>query len=393
MSPRLFLIAGEPSGDRLGGALMGALKTLDPGIVFGGVGGRTMRAEGLQPLFDIAQLSVMGITEVLPRLPGILARMREATEAAIAFRPDALITIDAPSFTRRVAGRVRRRAPGIRTMHYVAPTVWAWRPGRAARMARAVDHVLALLPFEPPYMTAAGMTCDFVGHPIAGLPVAGAADIAAFRMKHDLGDAPLLLMAPGSRVGEVTRMSAAFRETLGRLQAERPGLRGVVPVAETVSKMVAELFPGVVLVAPDADPAERRAATAACRAALLKSGTVTVETAAQGVPQVAAYRASWLTATIARRLIRIDTANMVNLAYGWDNGERPIPEFYQDEMTPEALSGALRPLLDETPERAAQVAAADGALRALGRGGEAPALRAARSVMVALGRQPSLADG
>ncbi|MEM6974000.1 MAG: lipid-A-disaccharide synthase [Pseudomonadota bacterium] len=386
MSPRLFLIAGEPSGDRLGGALMGALKTLAPGVVFGGIGGQSMRAEGVQPPFDIADLSVMGITEVVPRLPMILNRLRVATEAALAHRPDALITIDAPSFSLRVAPRLRRALPGLRVIHYVAPSVWAWRPGRAAKMARSVDHVLALLPFEPPYMTAAGMTCDFVGHPVAGQPASGPVDVAAFRAKHGLGDTPLLLVAPGSRRGEVARMGPLFRETLRCLAATRPDIRPVIPVAETVTSEVAALFPEALLLGAEADAPERRAATAACRAALLTSGTVTLETAAERTPHVAAYKASWLTAAIARRLIGIDTGNLVNLACGWDSGARPVPEFYQEAATPEALSAALRPLLDDTPARAAQIAAADTALLALGRGGEPPAMRAARSVMAALQR-------
>ncbi|MEM7566601.1 MAG: lipid-A-disaccharide synthase [Pseudomonadota bacterium] len=378
--PRLFLVAGEPSGDRLGGALLEALRALAPGVEVGGIGGQAMRAAGLKPLFGIEALSVMGITEVVPRLPTILRLMRETTAACLAFRPDALITIDAPSFGLRVARRVRAAAPGIRTVHYVAPSVWAWRPERARQMAGFVDQVLAILPFEPPYMEAEGMHCDFVGHPIAGAPVASAAEAAAFRAAHGV-EGPLLLLAPGSRAGEVRRMGPVFRETLGRLRTARPDLRAVVPVAETVTDAVGALFEGEILLGAAADAAARRAAARAADAALVKSGTVTLEMAAAGTPQVAAYRTSWLTAAIARRLLRVDTANLVNLAVGWESGARPVPEFYQEACTAAALAGAVAPLLSPGPERAAQEAAAAEALRVLGRGAEPPGMRAARAVL------------
>ncbi|MEM8761940.1 MAG: lipid-A-disaccharide synthase [Pseudomonadota bacterium] len=384
--PRLFLIAGEPSGDRLGGALITALRELAPGLEIAGVGGKAMRAAGLQPIFGIEALSVMGITEVVPKLPTILRLMREAREACLAFRPDALITIDAPSFGLRVAKGVRQAAPGIRTVHYVAPSVWAWRPGRARRMAAFVDQVLAILPFEPPYMEAEGMCCDFVGHPIAGEPVASEAEVAAFRAVHGV-EGPLLLVAPGSRAGEVGRMGPVFTETLARLRAASPDLRVVVPVAETVSDAVAALFPGEILLGLEADAAMRRAAMRAADAALVKSGTVTLEMAAAGTPQVAAYRTSWLTAAIARRLLRIDTANLVNLAVGWESGARPVPEFYQEACTPEALSAAVAPLLAPGPARSAQQDAAAEALRVLGRGAEPPGRRAARAVLDGLGQR------
>ncbi|MEL6337252.1 MAG: lipid-A-disaccharide synthase [Pseudomonadota bacterium] len=382
--PRVFLVAGEPSGDRLGGALMRALRAEAPEVTFGGIGGLTMTAEGLEPPFDIAELAVMGYAEILPRLFGLMRRLREVTEAAVAFRPDVLITIDSPGFSLRVAKRVRAAAPTVRTVHYVAPSVWAWRPGRAAEMARYIDHVLALLPFEPPYMEAAGMTCDFVGHPVAERPPPTGEAIAAFRQDHGIGDRPLLLIAPGSRQGEVKRHSAIFAETFARLKADRPRLTAVVPVAETVAKQVADAFPGALLLEPGVGEAERMAAAAAADAALVKSGTITLEMAAAGTPQVAAYRTAWLSAFIARRLLKIDTANLVNLAVGWDSGARPVPEFYQEDCTPEALTAALAPLVDGAPARAAQVAAAQEALQRLGRGAEPPSRRAARSVLAHL---------
>ena len=169
---RLFIAAGEPSGDLLGGVLIAGLRQLDPGLALEGIGGPAMAAQGLVSRFPMEELSVMGLAEVLPRLPNLLRRIRETGDAAAAMAPDALVTIDSPDFSLRVAKRARALRPDLRTIHYVAPSVWAWRPGRAARMARVIDHVLALLPFEPPYMQAAGMTCDFVGHPVAAEPEA-----------------------------------------------------------------------------------------------------------------------------------------------------------------------------------------------------------------------------
>ncbi|MDT8345526.1 MAG: lipid-A-disaccharide synthase, partial [Thermohalobaculum sp.] len=376
----IYLVAGEPSGDRLGAALMRALRAERPGIRFAGLGGREMQAAGLAPLFDIAELSVMGLAEVLPRLPAILRRLRQVTADVLATRPDALLTIDSPGFSLRVARRVRAAAPAIPTIHYVAPSVWAWRPGRAAAMARYVDHVLALLPFEPPYMQAAGMTCDFVGHPIAERPAVTGPECAAFRARHAIApDAPVLLLAPGSRRGEVARLLPVFAETAHRLLAHHPGLRFVVPVAETVVAEVTAGFAALapVFVVPELGEAEKRLAFAAADAGLVASGTVTLEMAAGGTPHVAAYRAAPLTAMIVRRLLRVETANLVNLA----SGSRAVPEFYQEAATADALVPAVSRLLGDTPERAAQIAAAEAALTALGRGGEAPSLRAARSVL------------
>jgi len=202
-----YLIAGEPSGDKLGASLMVGLKTLAPDTKFSGVGGPLMQAEGLDSLFAIEELSVMGIFEVLPRLPKLLSRIRETADVITKLSPDAVITIDSPDFCLRVLSRVRASDKTLKTIHYVAPTVWAWRPERAAKMARYVDHVLALFPFEPPYMQAEGMGCDFVGHPVVAETTPSLGDIERFRAELKIApDEPLLLVLPGSRNGEVARM-------------------------------------------------------------------------------------------------------------------------------------------------------------------------------------------
>ncbi|MCB2131331.1 MAG: lipid-A-disaccharide synthase, partial [Rhodobacteraceae bacterium] len=193
-------------------------------------------AEGLQSRFPMEELSVMGLMEVLPKYRHLKRRIAETADAVVALRPDVLITIDSPDFGLRVARAARARWPDLRTVHYVAPSVWAWRPGRAAKMAPVIDHVLALLPFEPPYMEAAGMTCDFVGHPVTTVPLATAQEAAAFRAAHGIApDAPLVLCLPGSRRGEVERLGPRFGAALDLVARAVPGLAVVIPTVRGVS--------------------------------------------------------------------------------------------------------------------------------------------------------------
>lgn len=391
MTLSVYLIAGEPSGDRLGGALMRGLIELEE-VAFHGVGGRDMQSAGLTSLFEMSDLTVMGISEVLPRLPLILRRIRETSDDVIARRPDVLITVDAPDFSLRVANRVKRALPDLKTVHYVAPSVWAWRPGRAAKMARHVDHVLALLPFEPPYMEAAGMTCDFVGHPIAVRPVPQPPEVQAFRQRFELdAERKTLLLAPGSRGGEVRRFGADLRGAVEILRTRDPGLQIVCPVAETVRDAVTELVsgldPAVLMITPEMGDEEKTLAFAAADAALCASGTVTLEVAAARTPMVAAYRVSWLTAQIVRRVSRVNTANLINLV----SGRSIVPEFLQEFCTPEALANAVEPLLSGSAEADHQLEVFDDVLAALGRGGQPPGQRAAESVLSVLNgtRKPS----
>lgn len=380
---KLFLIAGEASGDRLGADLMAGLKALAPGISFEGIGGPLMRGQGLESLFPMEELSVMGLAEILPRFPALRRRLHQAAQAAIGGGAGALVTIDSPDFCLRVARLVRRARPGMRCVHYVAPSVWAWRPGRARRMARVIDHVLALLPFEPPWMTAAGMSCDFVGHPVAAEPVADAAAAAAFRAAHGIGaGAPLLAVLPGSRRGELARHLAPFAATARRLAGECPGLRLlVVTPAHLAAAMRDALrdWPGepVLLVAPDV--ATRGAGFAAADAALAASGTVSLELAAQGCPMVVAYDLAPLTLWLARRLVRVDTVTLVNLV----SESRMVPEFIGRDCVPERIAPALRALIENGA--GPQAGAMRLTMERLGRGGEAPGLRAARSVLAAIG--------
>lgn len=383
---RLFLIAGEPSGDALGAALMAGLREMAPGVAFEGVGGPLMAAEGLESLFPMDELSLMGLAEILPKYLHLKRRIRQTAAAIAAAAPDAVVTIDSPDFCLRVLRLARAARSGLRTISYVAPSVWAWRPGRAARMTPLVDHVLALLPFEPPLMQAAGMGCTFVGHPIAGEPRATAAETAAFRAAHGIDPAaPLVLALPGSRRGEVARLGPVFGTALGQVLAARPGARVVVPTVAARAAQVRALvaaWPGapVVLDARATPAPVKRAAFAAATVALAASGTVSLELAAQGVPMVIGYRMHPLTEALIRRMLRIDTVTLVNLV----SETRAVPEFLGRDCTPGALAGALARLLDDPGARQAQTRAMEATMVRLGRGGPPPGLRAARAVLQVL---------
>lgn len=369
---KLFVIAGEPSGDRLGAALMAGLKSLAQ-VEFVGVGGPLMQAEGLTSLFPMEELSVMGIAEVLPKYFPLKRRIRQAAEAALSSGAEALITIDSPDFCLRLAAIVKAARPDMRAIHYVAPSVWAWRPGRAAKMARVVDHVLALLPFEPPYMTAAGMTCDFVGHPVVAEPLASDAEKAAFA-----GQGPLLLALPGSRRGEVTRLAPVFGDVVARLKARHPDLRVALPTVRGVAELVRDLTAGWA-VQPEIieDPAAKRGAFAAADVALAASGTVSLELAANGCPMVIAYDMHPLTLWLMRRAALVDTVTLVNLV----SETRVVPEFIGPECRADRIAPALEAVLaDPTTQKAAMAET----MRRLGKGGEPPGVRAARSVLAAL---------
>ena len=379
---KAFLIAGEPSGDRLGAALIAGLRELDPALEVRGIGGEGMAAQGLESLFPMSELSLMGIWEILPKYRALKRRIAQTAQAVIKAAPDVLITIDSPDFGLRVARIVRAAAPGIRTVHYVAPSVWAWRPGRARKMAQVIDHVLALLPFEPPLMQAAGMSCDFVGHPVVSERLASAADASAFRAAHGIAaDAPLVLCLPGSRRGEVARLGPRFDEALMRLRDRLPEMRVVLPtvpgVADMVDAMVRRWPTAPVVVQGESD---KRAAFAAADLALAASGTVSLELAANGVPMVIGYDMAPVSRALIGLLLKTDTVTLVNLV----SETRAVPEFLGRHCQPGPMAYALLRLLDDPEARAEQLAAMDLTMQRLGRGGEPPGLRAARSVIAAV---------
>ena len=383
---KLFLIAGEPSGDNLGAALMAGLRELMPDVEFTGVGGSAMAAQGLESRFPMEELSLMGLWEVLPKYRALKARIAETAQAVADARPDALITIDSPDFCLRVARQARALWPGLRTVHYVAPSVWAWRSGRAKKMAEVIDHVLAILPFEPPLMQAAGMSCDFVGHPVVAEPVAGQAEAEAFRAANDIApDQPLILCLPGSRRTEVSRLGPRVDEAMMRLRDRVPEIRVVIPTVHGVSGLVRDMakrWPTAPVVVEN--PQERRAAFAAADLALAASGTVSLDLAANNVPMVIGYDVAPLSRLILRLMLKTDTVTLVNLV----SETRAVPEFLGGDCQPGPMSQALFCLLEHPEDRGEQIAAMNLTMERLGRGGEAPGLRAARSVLNYLSSAP-----
>ncbi|PYC48375.1 lipid-A-disaccharide synthase [Litorivita pollutaquae] len=383
---KVFIIAGEASGDKLGAALMQGMKSLQNDVQFQGVGGPLMESNGLQSRFPMDELSVMGIAEILPKYRHLMRRINETAEAVVAAKPDVLITIDSPDFSLRVARRVKAKSD-IRTVHYVAPTVWAWRAGRAAKMAQVIDHVLALFPFEPPYMTEAGMECDFVGHPVVAEPAADTIAAKAFRADHGIGDAPMMLVLPGSRRGEVGRLAPVFGAALGPVMAAHPDMRIVVPTTDNVTEAVRAAVcdwpvDTVILDPTGMTPEEygtlKRAAFKAADMALAASGTVSLELAAADTPMVIAYDMSWLSRVIISRMLKVDTVTLVSLV----SETRVIPEFIGKACKPDAIAAGV---LDVLAAPDAQRAAMALTMERLGKGGMAPGERAARAVLRGLG--------
>lgn len=351
---KVFLVATEESGDRLGAALMRALKAkLGQTVEFRGVGGYEMAAEGLPSLFRIDDLAIVGISGIAQALPMILSRIRETVRAALLERPDVIVIIDSPDFTHRVARRVRKANPAIPIVNYVSPSVWAWRPGRARAMRRYVDHVLALLPFEPRvHKELGGPPCTYVGHPLVE-QIDELRPNAAETEQRNTGT-PLLLVLPGSRKNEIKRLIEPFGRAVERLAKTIWPLDIVIPTTPHLQDIVMRetahwpLRPKIVVKRED-----RRAAFRRARAALAKSGTVTLELGISGVPMITAYKVSGLEAAIARRLIRVPSVILTNLVLG----ENAVPEFIQTDCTPEKLSAALAPLLRDSPERQKQLTA------------------------------------
>ena len=367
---RVFLIAGEPSGDRLGAALMAGLRALHADVVFSGVGGALMQAQGLHSLFPMEELSVMGIAEVLPKYHQLKRRIAQTAEVALAAGPSVMISIDSPDFCLRVAKRVKAQRPDLPTVHYVAPSVWAWRPKRAGKMARVIDHVLALLPFEPPLMRAAGMSCDFVGHPVVAEALATPEERALMA-----GEAPLILALPGSRRGEVTRLAPVIAEVLAQIKVVYPAARVALPTVRGVADLVTDLsrdWPIVPQIIQD--PALKRAAFAAADVAIAASGTVSLELAANGCPMVIAYDMHPLTLLLMRRAALIDTVTLVNLV----SDTRVVPEFIGANCRADLIAPAVLALLQGAGDQQAAMALT---MQRLGQGGAAPGLRAAKSVL------------
>jgi lipid-A-disaccharide synthase len=343
-----------------------------------------MEAEGLESRVALSELAVMGVLEVLPQARRIFRRVAETVADIQRQKPAALVTIDSSGFTWRIAQRLRKAGSTLPMIHYVAPMVWAWRAGRAKRMARWYDHLMALLPFEPPYFAAVGLSCGYVGHPVVESG-ADRGDGAAFRRRHAVpADAPLLTLLPGSRRGEVGTLLPIFAEAVLRVAKDHPRLRVVVPTTATVAAQVeaavaAWPLPTIVL----RGVAEKYDAFAASNAALAASGTVALELALAKLPAVVTYRINPITHAYVSRVVKVDYANLVNVILG----REAVPELLQYDCTPENLAVAVTRLLDDKAAASEQIAAGQEALRVLGYGGVSPALRAADGVLAAIARK------
>ena len=375
---KIFLIATEESGDRLGANLMKVLRQrLGGAVQFEGIGGRAMAREGLSPRFPIEELSIIGLAAVVRQLPMILRRIKETAEAVIAAEPDVLVIIDSPDFNLRVAKRVRARAPLIPIVDYVSPTVWAWRPGRARAMLPYIDHVLALLPFEPAaYERLRGPPCSYVGHPLTE-------QIGQLRPNSDEQarrdePPPVLLVLPGSRRSEVRHHMTTFGVTLSRLQAAGVAFEAVLPTmphlqdAVMAAVKVWKVQPRIVI-----GEQEKRAAFRTAHAALAKSGTVTLELALAGVPMVTAYRTGAMEAFILQRAIKVNSVILANLVIG----ENVIPEFLQRDCTAAKLAPAVREILTPSKARQQQIEAFARLDSIMSTGSQPPSVRAADIVL------------
>jgi lipid-A-disaccharide synthase len=378
-APFIVIVTGEPSGDAIGGALIGALKARTGGRVrVAGIGGERMAEQGLKSLVPLGDLAVAGVAEVLPRARVILRHVRETTAAIRTARPDAVVTIDSSGFTWRIAHKLRSAGETLPLVHYVAPMVWAWRAGRARRVARWYDHLLTLLPFEPPYFEREGLASTCVGHPIVE-SAAGAGDGARFRAAHGIAaDTLVLSVLPGSRGGEVRRLAPVFAAALRVLEGMVGPFRVAVPTVENVAEMVAAAtgdWPGEPILLRGT--AAKYDAFAASRAALAASGSVALELAMARVPMAVAYRLNPMTEALLARVLKVRQANLINLML-----DRPlVPELLGHDCTPEKLAGAVATLVRDEAVRAAHISGYHEAMRHLGAGGVSPSLQAADRIL------------
>jgi lipid-A-disaccharide synthase len=353
---------------------------LGDAVQFEGVGGRAMAREGLVSRFPIEQLSIIGLSRIARQLPMILRHIRETAAAVVEASPDILVIIDSPDFTHRVARRVRAKDPAIPIIDYVSPSVWAWRPGRARAMRGYVDHVLALLPFEPEaHSRLGGPPCTYVGHPL--IEQIGMLRPDAEEQKRRDAQPPVLLVLPGSRRSEIGHHMKVFGETLGLLQAQGIGFEPVLPTMPHLQDPIAAALkswpvqPRVVVGEQD-----KRAAFRLAHAAFAKSGTVTLELAISGVPMTAAYKAGAVEAWIVRKGISSSSVILANLVVG----ENVVPEFIQEDCTPAKLAPALREVLTDSPSRRRQLEAFAKIDRIMSTGNQPPSVRAADVVLATL---------
>ncbi len=379
---KIYLIAGEASGDVLGAHVMRALKSqsVRP-IIFYGVGGEKMAAEGLVSLFPYYELSMMGFIEILPYIFNLSARINLTVDDILAKQPDTVVTIDSPGFCFRVVKKLRKENLKAKFVHYVAPTVWAYKPQRAQKCAQLFDHLLCLLPFEPPYFEKVGLPCTWVGHPVVAETAIG--DGAAFRKKYDIAaETTLFCLLPGSRKGEVERHMPVFAKAISMIAAQTPDLAIAAAVPKNVMGFIAPYFENCPFRAViTADEEDKKNALAGADLALVKSGTVALEVAMAGAPMLIAYRVNPISAWCFRRMSLTRYVNLVNIL----KGKEVIPELLQEQCTPLLIANAAAHLLSSPEQRQLQKKQSASALaQLLPPGNERPSDIAARAILALL---------
>ncbi|MEP3245891.1 MAG: lipid-A-disaccharide synthase [Sneathiella sp.] len=373
---KVFLVAGEPSGDALAARLMASLQRITGnGVDFSGVGGPLMEDQGLTSLFPMEELTIMGVAEVVPKIPALLKRIKETAQAAIDQKPDLFITVDAPDFSFRVAKRIK--SVSFPKVHYVAPSVWAWRPGRAKKIATLYDHLLTILPFEPPYFEKEGLASTFVGHSVVE---SGASDGngVVFRKHHKIAsERPILMMLPGSRRSEVNRHLPLFRSAIDIVHKFFPDLLLVVPVIGKSAFTVEQALSQWPVESITIDGLDKYDAMAAADVALAASGTVGLELALAELPAVIAYKMHPVTGWLARKLVKLDYVNLVNIL----EDQEVVPEHLLEECIPARLAGSVIDLFESNPVRLKQIEGYKSAVSKLVVGEKAPGERAAEVVL------------
>lgn len=375
---KIYIIAGEPSGDILGAKLMQALRNTSTDYMdFYGVGGDRMVGHGLQSLFPMSDISIMGFVEVVPHIPQVLKRIQQTVDHIIKINPDVVITIDSPGFCCRVAEKLKGK--NIKLIHYVAPTVWAYKPGRAEKFARLFQHILLLLPFEPPYFDKVGLDNTYIGHPIIE-DTKFKGDAEKFRNKYDMDKGEkILCVMPGSRITEITRLMPIFCDTVKLIKKSNVNIRPVIItipfLKQHIHKYEKHLPKSTIIID---NPLEKIDAFAATNAALAKSGTGTLELSLANVPTIIAYKINALSYYLIKFFVKVKFANLLNLVAG----REIIPEFIQNKCRPKLLAEATMQLLNNEDIRKKQIHEAHEALTQLGLGEEeTPSTKAAKAVL------------
>ena len=389
MKLKVLIIATEPSGDKLGANLIDGLNSELKGegqLVLQGIGGPLMKSRGVATFFDFDELSVMGLLEIIPKLPKLLSVINRMVKYALVWKPDLIITIDSPDFSLTISKKIKRKWPGAKTIHYVAPSVWAWRGYRARKMGKFVDHVLAILPFEPPIMKAAGMSCDFVGHPIVSEVVPSNQEIRLFRSSLGIErETPIVSILPGSRRTEIVKMMPLYLKSLEAVAKKYPNLVFIIATPPNVCELVKSYLkstkiPIIQLYEKD-DPLrfeERKYILfSTSLAALATSGTVTLEIARMGAPLLVGYRASFMTEILLKNFVKLKSATLINIL----TNQTAIPELLFSKCTHQKIASSLIYLLTDSTQADAQRDYVKYAMSSLGANDLDPKVRAARSIL------------